>query len=90
MAAVARLFRTDAEREHRSVVNAAAVLRPDWMVLRPHELAGLEADHPDVASCYERRAAFGTPGPQVVAIDGLERWNQDGALIVLRRTTWCP
>lgn len=80
----------DLEREHRSVVNAAALLRPYWIVLRPHELDGLVTDHPDVAACYEQRATFGTAGPQVIAVDGLTRWNQDGAFIALRRATDCP
>jgi hypothetical protein len=76
-------------RDRRQLTDAIALLRPDWLVLRPLELDVLRATHADVADCYTERRRFGVVGPAVIDYGGLTRWNQDRALIVFQRAPEC-
>lgn len=76
-------------RSQRRLSEVIAVLRPEWLVLRPHELEDLARVHPRVAACYATARTFGEVQPPVVSHGGLVRWNQDHALIVLARIEPC-
>lgn len=83
--------------DHRTLVDLISVLQPDWLVLRPWELAWLQQKYPEVAARYQVEKVFQMPGvPEsqldqrnagTVSFGGLVETNIDMKFIVLKRET---
>jgi hypothetical protein len=64
----------------------AYYLRPDWLVLRPVELANLKSQFPATYRNYRLVKWFGDPsGPTQIDVGGMIYWSTDQAFAVLRR-----
>ncbi len=61
------------------------LLRPDWLILRPAEWAGLQQLNPEVAAEYTLAREFKTTGVSTEQ-GGLEYFNIDTDFLVLRHT----
>jgi hypothetical protein len=74
-------------RTLRSPQLIAAVLHPNWLILRPHELTILRQLYPDTARLYRPVREFSVPeqGTQL-ELGGFELSNPDRDFIVLRRS----
>lgn len=48
--------------DRRGLVDLIAVLKPDWLVMRPWELESLSSRYPDVAAQYQVAKIFEMPG----------------------------
>jgi hypothetical protein len=68
----------------RGVAAMIDQLRPDWIVLRPAELADLRDRFPEAAALYATSRVFGAPRA-TIAVNGLVKATIDGSYIVLRR-----
>jgi hypothetical protein len=81
--------------DRRDVEDLIAALQPDWLILRPWELDGLQKKFPGVAAMYEVDRVFelaGVPeaqlnadGASTVSFGGLAETDTDEKFIVLRR-----
>ena len=71
--------------QHRQIVDVVNVLRPDWLVLRPFELATLQQRFPETAAEYMPIKTFGR---QLTSNDayGVILQSIDDQFIVLSRT----
>jgi hypothetical protein len=68
------------------VVGVAALLHPDWLVLRPFEAQLLTGWYPDTARQYTQVRRFSVPGDQeTVSVRGFDVTVFDGDFIVFRR-----
>ena len=75
-----------AERTLTGMVNA---LQPPWLAIRPHEWRDLQQRYAATAACYEERTTIGQERAPVIELNGLARWNQDWAYLVLQRRAEC-
>ena len=75
-----------AERNLAGLVNA---LQPPWLAIRPHEWRDLQQRYAATAGCYEERTTIGQERAPVIELNGLARWNQDWAYLVLQRRAEC-
>jgi hypothetical protein len=74
-------------RTLRSPQLIAAVLHPDWLILRPHELTILQQLFPDTARLYRPVREFSVPEQDTqLKFGGLVLTNADRDFIVLRRS----
>ncbi len=83
--------------DRRTLADLISVLQPDWLVLRPWELAALQQKYPAVASEYEVQKVFEVPGvpdskldqlnANSVSFAGYSETDIDMKFIVLRRTS---
>ena len=81
--------------DERDLPHLVAALRPDWLVLRPWELASLRAQFPDVAAQYQVVRVFQMPGvpdsqldadgATTISFGGLAETDVDEKFIVLKR-----
>ena len=86
--------------DKRDVPNLIAVLRPDWLVLRPWELDSLRQKFPATASEYVVDRVFELPGvPEnqlntdgatTVSFAGFVESDVDGKIIILKRVAPAP
>ena len=91
---IARHFLTS-WTDRRDVEDLIAVLRPNWLVLRPWELDALQKKFPGVAAMYKVDRVFelaGAPeaqlnadGGSTVSFAGLVEADVDEKFIVLKR-----
>jgi hypothetical protein len=80
----------------RTMVDLISVLKPDWIVVRPWELAELRASFPDTAVEYQVQKVFEMPGLSQSTLDmpgthgvdfaGLTMLDDDMKFTVLKRT----
>jgi len=81
--------------KQRDIPHLVAAVSPDWLVLRPWELAQLRAELPDVAARYEVAKVFEVSGVPDVELDrgaqigvaGYQVYDIDMKFTVLKRTT---
>jgi hypothetical protein len=77
----------------RDIPHLIASVSPDWLVLRPWELAQLRAELPDIAAQYEVARVFERPGvPEIeldrgaqVGVAGYRVYDLDMKFTVLKR-----
>jgi hypothetical protein len=82
--------------DRRGIADLIAAIRPDWLVLRPWELAALEVRYPDVAALYGVQKVFefpnvpekllSTQGAYGVEFAGYAEYDADMKFTVLKRT----
>jgi hypothetical protein len=80
----------------RTLIDLISVLKPDWIVVRPWELAELRASFPGTAAEYQVQKVFevpglsestlDTPGTHGVDFAGLTMLDDDMKFTVLKRT----
>lgn len=83
--------------DRRDLAHLVAALRPDWLVLRPWELAALRREFPDVAAEYQEVRMFqmsGVPNDQLdvdgattISFAGFSEIDVDEKFIVLKRAS---
>ena len=83
--------------DRRSIADFVAVLRPDWIVLRPWELDSFQKQFPAIAAEYDVDRVFqaagvpdkelNRPGAMTVSFGGLAEVDVDGKFIVLKRSS---
>jgi hypothetical protein len=82
--------------DRRTLIDLIAVVTPNWIVVRPWELAQLQARFPDTAAEYQLQKVFEVPGlsesyldsPGTHGVDfaGLVMLDDDMKFTVLKRT----
>jgi hypothetical protein len=80
----------DSLRAHPSykfhgVAGVSALLRPDWLILRPGDEVALKSAYPQVAREYRLARRFRAPGFTSLDEGGLTVANADSDFLVLRR-----
>ena len=71
-----------------SLFGIVALLRPDWVVMRPWEADQLSVWYPDVAKEYKPVRRFSVPGGRApITVEGFSVLNIDRSFIVFRRQT---
>jgi hypothetical protein len=65
-----------------------ALLRADWLVLRPWEADALRTWYPEVAKQYRPVRRFSVPGGRApITVEGFSVLNIDRSFIVFRKRT---
>jgi hypothetical protein len=74
-----------ANRGYFGVGGVAALLLPDWLVMRPNELESFRSEYPRAAAQYRPVRRFRVPlDDSSLSVGGLDVVNVDRDFIVLR------